>query len=628
MYYEHFGLKEPPFKITPDTRLFYTGGNRGPILDAIVYAVTSGEGIIKVVGEVGSGKTMLCRMLEVRLPQSVEVVYLANPSLSPENILHAIAFEMRLPLEADANRLRVMQALQDYLLEKHANDRQVVVFVEEAQSMPLETLEEIRLLSNLETQRAKLLQIILFGQPELEPNLSEPHIRQLRERITHSFDLPPLGRQETKEYLDFRMRAAGYRGPSVFSAAAIRVIARTANGLIRRTNILADKSLLAAYAGETHTITGRHAKVAVKDSEFGRPGKKPLAGFAFAAGVALLILAVGWYLATGGYLSRMVSTIAGEHVYPPTAYTGAPAVKEEHAMPSPPPQVAGEEQIAEVRIVDLAGVVTRPAEIEKHVTVVSKLEPKEETQSWTSGTVKAPQEGSATETLPPVERKHVDTSGSVVTGRAMESEAVLLKNIKGDGADNMAALGLADGGKEKNLETVTSSGDVIAKKMLAEKTDTHGNREPGTLPAPEVETKNETAGEARDFRKELGKPLQGESKDRSFLERRLAETTKWLGNADGSHYSIQLMLVSARRAAGLEENLRHGGLDAELENVYVYKTRIRGMNLISILLGEYAAYNEARRRLEGLTPALRRARPFIRNISDIQAIKRRMVTGG
>ncbi|HLB31295.1 MAG TPA: AAA family ATPase, partial [Gammaproteobacteria bacterium] len=141
MYYEYFGLKQAPFKITPDTSLFYPGGNRGEILNALIYAVTSGEGIVKVVGEVGSGKTMLCRMLQQELPGTVEIVYLANPSLRPQDILHAIAFELKLPVTPDQARIQVMNALQEYLVKKHGAGQQVVVFVEEAQSMPLDTLE-------------------------------------------------------------------------------------------------------------------------------------------------------------------------------------------------------------------------------------------------------------------------------------------------------------------------------------------------------------------------------------------------------------------------------------------------------------------------------------------------------
>ena len=268
MYHDHYGLDAAPFKITPDTHLFYQGATRGDILGALEYAILNGEGIIKVVGEVGSGKTMLCRMLEVKLPKNVEIVYLANPSLSPDDILHAIAFEMKLAVSQDANRLTVMHALQESLLEKHANNQQVVVFIEEAQRMPIDTLEEIRLLSNLETGQYKLLQMVMFGQPELDENLGSENIRQLKERITQSFYLAPFSKEDIGDYLHYRMQNVGYRGPLVFSTPAIKVISDVSQGLARRVNILADKALMAAFASNTHEVTLRHARQAVADSEF------------------------------------------------------------------------------------------------------------------------------------------------------------------------------------------------------------------------------------------------------------------------------------------------------------------------------------------------------------------------
>jgi MSHA biogenesis protein MshM len=268
MYYNHFGLNQAPFKITPNTEFFFAGGNRGPILEALIYAITHGEGIIKVTGEVGSGKTMLCHMLPTRLPPHIEIVYIANPSVSAEEILHAIAFELQLTVGRDATRLEVMQAMQEHLVKRHAEGKRVVVFVEESQSMPLATLEEIRLLSNLETKDDKLLQIVLFGQPELDDNLRQPNIRQLRERITHSFRLEPLAPGEIREYLMFRMRAAGYRGPDLFAGSVVKQIARASLGLTRRVNLIADKALLAAFSENTHTLRQKHVDAAVRDSEF------------------------------------------------------------------------------------------------------------------------------------------------------------------------------------------------------------------------------------------------------------------------------------------------------------------------------------------------------------------------
>jgi len=297
MYYAHFGLKEPPFKITPNTEVFYSGGKRGAVLDALIYAIINGEGIVKVVGEVGSGKTMLCRMLQTMLPEKIESIYLANPSVAPEDILHAIAFELQLKLPKNADRLKVMQVLQSHLLARHAAGKQVVIFVEEAQGMPIATLEEIRLLSNLETKHDKLLQIVLFGQPELDENLNQTQIRQLRERITHSFNLAPLEPKEIGEYLIFRLRAAGYFGPHLFTKSAVNAIASSAQGLVRRVNILADKALLAAFAENLYQVTPKQVRAAIKDSEFGLEQSKlstKKSQILMWAGLLLIGLALGY----------------------------------------------------------------------------------------------------------------------------------------------------------------------------------------------------------------------------------------------------------------------------------------------------------------------------------------------
>ena len=338
MYYAHFGLKQPPFKITPNTEFFFSGGNRGAVLDALVYAITSGEGIVKVVGEVGSGKTMLCRMLETLLPESIERVYLANPSVAPEDILHAIAFELQLDLPPQADRLQVMQALQNHLIERHAQGRQVVIFVEEAQGMPLSTLEEIRLLSNLETKNDKLLQIVLFGQPELDTNLNQQHIRQLRERITHSFNLGPLGDHDIGDYLIYRLRTAGYFGPPLFTKRAVKRIAQASKGLVRRVNILADKALLAAFAENAYAITPKHINVAIRDSEFGAEEARLTAPHMswWVAG-AMLIVGLGI-----GFGIHSLTHLAGENasVRKPAALANAAptAIAKPEPRPAPAPQ--------------------------------------------------------------------------------------------------------------------------------------------------------------------------------------------------------------------------------------------------------------------------------------------------
>ncbi|MES2580595.1 MAG: AAA family ATPase [Pseudomonadota bacterium] len=315
MYYAHFGLKEPPFKITPNTEVFYTGGKRGAVLDALIYAIINGEGIVKVVGEVGSGKTMLCRMLQTMLPEKIESIYLANPSVAPEDILHAIAFELQLKLPKNADRLKVMQVLQSHLLARHTAGKQVVIFVEEAQGMPLATLEEIRLLSNLETKHDKLLQIVLFGQPELDDNLNQTQIRQLRERITHSFNLAPLEPKEIGEYLIFRLRAAGYFGPHLFTKSAVNTIASSAQGLVRRVNILADKALLAAFADNLYQVTPKQVRAAIKDSEFGLEQSKLTAKKSqILMWVALLLVGLALGYLTSYLLQQSPATLKSSNI--------------------------------------------------------------------------------------------------------------------------------------------------------------------------------------------------------------------------------------------------------------------------------------------------------------------------
>jgi type II secretory pathway predicted ATPase ExeA len=296
MYLEHFGLSEPPFRITPHTDFFFDGADRGATLEALIYSILNDEGIVKVSGEVGSGKTMLCRVLMERLPAQVETIYLTTPSLGRDEILYAIADELR--LEFTQGRMSVaLRELQEHLIKLHAEGRRVVVLIDEAHAMPEETLEQVRLLSNLETSRHKLLQIVLFGQPELDEALARPSLRQLKDRITHSFRMRPLSEAEVARYLSFRMRAAGYRGPDVFTPKAVTLIARASDGLTRRINILADKSLLSAFSADTHAITARHARAAIADSEFSplRRAKRPALylGAALVAGI-LIGLAVHW----------------------------------------------------------------------------------------------------------------------------------------------------------------------------------------------------------------------------------------------------------------------------------------------------------------------------------------------
>ena len=267
MYCDFFGLKTAPFRVTPDTSLFYAGGEREALLNAIVYAISHGDGMVKVVGEVGSGKTMLTRMLEKSLPESITIIYLPNPSLAAKDLVFAIGHELGLELEQNQTKTHALVAIQKKLLEIHARNQRVVVFIDEAQCMPLDTLEELRLLTNLETETDKLLQLVLFGQPELDDHLSHPSVRQIKERIIHNLYLKPFSQAEVAEYLAFRLHKAGYNGSPLFSSSALKALAKYSDGLPRRLSILADKSMLAAFAAQLRTVSVKQVHIAYGDND-------------------------------------------------------------------------------------------------------------------------------------------------------------------------------------------------------------------------------------------------------------------------------------------------------------------------------------------------------------------------
>jgi type II secretory pathway predicted ATPase ExeA len=275
MYLNFFGLDKQPFQITPDTTLFFDGSDRGLALEALSYAVENGSAITKVVGEVGSGKTMLCRMFAHELCHQLDLVYVGNPSISANDIVRNIGLELGLTNIQLPSKAFVLQAICDELLQRFAQGRRVVVLIEEAQSMPIETLEEVRLLSNLETNDEKLIQIVLFGQPELDDKLQKPQIRQFKERISHSIQLKPFKNYDIEAYLAFRLACAGYKGPQLFDQKIVRQIFRYSGGLARRINILADKILLMAFAEKRYKLTKRDVVVAAQDSGFKRARRYP-----------------------------------------------------------------------------------------------------------------------------------------------------------------------------------------------------------------------------------------------------------------------------------------------------------------------------------------------------------------
>jgi MSHA biogenesis protein MshM len=268
MYHDHFGLREAPFTITPDTNFFFAHSSHLEALNTLLVAARSGEGFMKVVGEVGTGKTLLCRKFLAALEgESFVTAYIPNPYVGPNTLLLAVADELGVVYPARVNQHQLLKEITRFLIDTSAAGRQVVVCLDEAQAMPVETLEALRLLTNLETERRKLLQVVLFGQPELDVKLEEARIRQLKQRITFSCRLQPFNRPDVEYYLQHRMTVAGYSGAPAFDDGATRRIHRASGGVPRLINILAHKALMAAFGEGVHRVGERHVRVAIADTE-------------------------------------------------------------------------------------------------------------------------------------------------------------------------------------------------------------------------------------------------------------------------------------------------------------------------------------------------------------------------
>jgi type II secretory pathway predicted ATPase ExeA len=263
LYLNHFGLHSPPFAITPDPDFFFEGSDRGAFLDGLLHAALQAEGIVLVVGEVGSGKTLMSRILLTRLPAHVDTVYLPNPAFSHDEIIDVIARDLGIATTLPGMR---MEALQRELIQRHARGRQVVVLIDEAHTMPVESIEEVRRLSNLETSQHKLVQLILCGQPELDTLLAAPELRQVRDRVVYRLALQNLSSADAGSYLDHRLRIAGWRGGQLFSWPAMWLLLNDAQGRVRRINLIADKSMLAAFAEGHRQVSTRHVHLAIQDA--------------------------------------------------------------------------------------------------------------------------------------------------------------------------------------------------------------------------------------------------------------------------------------------------------------------------------------------------------------------------
>lgn len=290
MYSRHFSLREAPFSITPDSAFFYPHEGAQAALNMLLVALRSGEGFLKIVGEVGCGKTVLCRQLLKMLQGECVTAYIPNPDMGPDDLLMALVLELSVRVAPPLNRHKVLNALRDCLLMHAEAGRRVVICIDEAQAIPPRTLESLRLLSNLETEKRKLLQIVLLGQPELDEKLSRPDVRQILQRITFSEYLGPMPVQRVPAYLAHRLTTAALSETTdtqVFEPAAAQELAHFSQGVPRLVNILAHKCLMLAYGENEHRVNVRHVHLAAADT----PGLRVLAR-------------VPWWLAWKGVFRR------------------------------------------------------------------------------------------------------------------------------------------------------------------------------------------------------------------------------------------------------------------------------------------------------------------------------------
>jgi len=270
MYLEHFGIKEFPFSLTPNTEFFLNMASYHKAYNMLMVSVANREGFIKVVGEVGTGKTMLCRKVLNTLeenPETYITAYIANPVLSPKGLFLAFAEELGLEADSDIGHHSLLKKVTKILMRHSEEGKQVILFIDEAHAMPEKTLEALRLMTNLETERSKLFQVVLFAQPELDDMLREKSLRQLLQRITFSYKLESLDREGLGRYVSHRMATAGYNGPTVFSSAALDDLFAATRGIPRIVNVLCHKTLMVAFGRGERLIEREHMRAAIDDTE-------------------------------------------------------------------------------------------------------------------------------------------------------------------------------------------------------------------------------------------------------------------------------------------------------------------------------------------------------------------------
>ena len=266
MYLDYYGLKEPPFDITPNPRFLFFSPKHREAFNHLLYGIRERKGFVQLTGEVGAGKTTVCRAMLEQLDSHYATALILNPVLGPDQLIAAVALEFGLPIKG-RDRLEITSALNQFLLAQIEQGREAVLIFDEAQDLTDELLEQVRLLSNLETDERKLLQIVLLGQPELRDRLNDHRLRQLRQRITVRYHLRPLTRLEVGRYIQHRLQISGTKGAPYFSAGALWRIYRYSRGIPRLINAICDKCLLAGYVQQRDRLDYRLVGLAIRELE-------------------------------------------------------------------------------------------------------------------------------------------------------------------------------------------------------------------------------------------------------------------------------------------------------------------------------------------------------------------------
>jgi len=266
VYLEYYGLTEPPFDITPNPRFLFYSAKHREAFNHLLYGIRERKGFVQLTGEVGAGKTTLCRAMLEQLEGHYATALILNPVMSPNELMKAIAIEFGLPVNG-LDRLDTLAVINQFLLQQVERDQDTVLIIDEAQDLTDELLEQVRLLSNLETDNRKLLQIVLMGQPELRDKLNNPRLRQLRQRITVRYHLPPLTRFEVNQYVQHRLQVSGANGTPHFTGPALWRIYKYSQGIPRLVNAICDKALLAGFVGQRNNIDFRTVGHAARELE-------------------------------------------------------------------------------------------------------------------------------------------------------------------------------------------------------------------------------------------------------------------------------------------------------------------------------------------------------------------------